>query len=80
MSNKVLVNVDFGQGINMWRPRESMLLNEKGKPINFESMIDALNFMAKKGWVFVDAYGITVGQQNVFHWIMKKEVPLSEIE
>jgi len=71
---KVTVQVDFGQGINGWKPKESVLKDNKGKPIKFESMIDALNYMSGQGWRFVDAYAITAGNQNVYHWIMSKTV------
>ena len=74
LKKKVTVQVDFGQGINGWKPKESMLKNSKGKPIKFESMIDALNYMSSQGWRFVDAYALTVGNQNVYHWIMSKAI------
>ena len=51
-----------------------MLKDNKGKPIKFESMIDALNYMSGQGWRFVDAYAITAGNQNVYHWIMSKTI------
>lgn len=56
-----------------------MLKDNQGKPIKFESMIDAMNYMSSKGWSFVDAYAITSGNKNVYHWIMKLSVPLSEV-
>ena len=74
LKKKVTVQVDFGQGINGWKPKESMLKDERGKPIKFESMIDALNYMSSQGWTFVDAYAVTAGSQNVYHWIMSKVV------
>jgi hypothetical protein len=74
LKNKVTVQIDFGQGINNWRPKQSLLTDANGKKVQFNSMIDALNFMASKGWSFVDAYAITVGNQHVYHWLMKKRV------
>jgi len=37
-------------------------------------MIDALNFMSKNEYEFVQAYALTVGNQNVYHYLMKKKV------
>ncbi len=36
-------------------------------------MIDALNFMTKDGWEFVQAYAFSVGQSgNVYHYLLKR--------
>jgi hypothetical protein len=34
-------------------------------------MIDALNFMSKNGFEFVNAYAITMGNQNVYHYLLR---------
>lgn len=72
-SNKITVDIDFGQKSSFWTDyKEKRLVDEKGKPIKFNSMIDALNFMAKLGWEFQQAYVVTANDQNVCHWLMKK--------
>jgi len=30
--------------------------------------------MGKKGWNFEQAYVVTIGNQNVYHWLMSKQV------
>ena len=40
LSTKVTVSVDFGQDGNMW---ESKLVDENGKAMTFNSMVDAMN-------------------------------------
>jgi hypothetical protein len=35
-------------------------------------MIDALNYMGKNGWEFVQAYVVTTQNQNVYRWLLKK--------
>lgn len=74
LKKKVTVQIDFGDGINQWKPRESTLLDADGKPMKFESMIDALNYMGARGWQFVDAYSAGSGGDNIYHWIMKRPV------
>lgn len=72
-TGKVVIQIDFGQE-RSWRAKDSMIMDEKtGKATKFNSMIDALNYMSERGWVFVNAYAATIGQQNVYHWLLKKE-------
>lgn len=78
-SNKITVDIDFGQKSSFWTDyKEKRLVDEKGKPIKFNSMIDALNFMAKLGWEFQQAYVVTTNDQNVCHWLMKKTLKEGE--
>ncbi len=73
LSAKVTVDIDFGQKVSFWN-RDRRYKDENGKPISFNSMVDAMNFMGSLGWEFVQAYVVTVGQQNVYHWLLKMEV------
>lgn len=74
-STKVRVKVDFGQPTSFWKsPNEQRLVSEDGKDINFNSMIDAMNYMGQFGWKFVQAYVITIGSQNVYHWLLYKDI------
>ncbi|MCM1356514.1 MAG: hypothetical protein NC212_08940 [Staphylococcus sp.] len=76
MGSKCTVQVDFGEGQGTWTGGlDNTLVDENGKAIKFKSMIDAMNFMTKFGWRFLDAYAITVAPNNhVYHWIMSKTV------
>ena len=82
-SNKVTVEIDFGQlrrifSDNRYKDPAT------GKTIVFNSMIDALNFMGKNSWEFVQAYIITEGSgnssSNVYHFLLKKRTMLLEKE
>lgn len=69
--NKVTIEIDFGDEKSYWK--DNRLKDEAtGKVKVFNSMIDALNMMGKDGWEFVQAYAITVGQQNVYHYLMRR--------
>lgn len=78
LSQKVNVQVDFGQ--NPYT--NSNLVDENGKKITFNSMIDAMNYMGNSGWEFESAYVITHGSgtsaQNVYHWLLSKYVSNDE--
>ena len=58
-------------------PIENLFLlassKSKGKKVEFNSMIDALNFMTTNGYVFEQAYTVTIGQSNVYHFLMSKK-------
>lgn len=70
LSAKCTVEIDMGQN-----PYEnSKLVDEKGKKITFNSMVDAMNYMGKLGWEFEQAYVVTVSNQNVYHWLLSKDI------
>ncbi len=71
--NKVEIEVDFGQE-KSWFGGRNPLSDSSGKVLKFNSMIDALNHMAEDDWSFVNAYAITVKEQNIYHYLMKKTV------
>ncbi len=73
-STKVTVTVDFGQ--NQWQ--NNKLVDENGKNLVFNSMVDAMNFMGKLGWEFEQAYVVTMGGQNVYHWLLSKTIEEDE--
>ena len=67
LQTKVRVAVDFGQEINYWTQyRDKFLVDENGKRIKFNSMIDALNqlvyhyLLSKKGTLSDVKNGLTV--------------------
>jgi hypothetical protein len=81
----VTIQVDFGQATSVWKKSSQQLLrDENGKAIKFNSMIDAMNYFGVQGWEFVQAYVVTEGtlggQQNVYHWLLKKELTAEELE
>jgi hypothetical protein len=72
LSNKVTIEIDFGQENKFWNAKDTQVKDENGKLVVFNSMIDALNFLSKNGYEFLDAYAITIGNQNVYHYMLKK--------
>lgn len=79
MSNKVTVEIDYGQENPLWKFTDDRIIDVKtGKPKTFNSMVDAMNFMGALGWEFVQAYVVTEGNQNVYHWLLKLRVKPDE--
>lgn len=72
-SSKVTIEIDFGQRTKLLGSyKESGIVDKDEKRVEFNSMVDALNFMTSHGYEFVQAYAFSVGNQNVYHYLLKK--------
>jgi len=72
LSTKLTIEIDFGQRTKFFSSgKETIVKDESGEKMIFNSMIDALNFMTKNGFEFVNAYAITIGNQNVYHYLLR---------
>ena len=49
------------------------IVDENGKEIPFNSMVDAGNYLSNKGWLFKQAYSSVYGGHCIIHWIFTKE-------
>lgn len=77
LSSKVRVQIDFGQKRSYWNQYKNFMVDETGKKIEFYSMVDAMNYLAKFRWKFEQAYVVTVDgtiKQNVYHWLLSKDI------
>lgn len=74
MSNRVNITINFGQENKVWNSKDDgIILDASGKKKKFNTMIDALNFMHSMGYDYVDAYAITLGNQNVYHYLLRRK-------
>jgi hypothetical protein len=71
MSSKVNIIIDYGEAQSVWK--DNRVKNEDGSVKKFNSMIDALNFLGANGWKLVNAFPISTGGQDVYHYVFKKE-------
>lgn len=79
IGDKISVQVDFGEEKNFWgNDGRDILVDENGKDIKFNSMVDAMNFMGERGWMFEDSYVVTISKQNVIHWLLSKKIKRGE--
>ena len=74
LSSKVTINIDFGQRTKLFgnNKKQFSILDVDGKKVEFNSMIDALNFMTEIGYKFEQAFTVTAGNSNVYHYLMSK--------
>ena len=75
MSNKVTVTINSGSNTSIWDDNR-IKDDATGKAKQFNSMIDAMNFMAEGDWEFVESYIVAIpNQPYYYHWLLKKEAP-----
>ncbi len=72
LSTKLNIDLDFGQYNSIWKYSDTEVKNSLGKRVDLNSMIDALNFMVKNGYEYVNSYAITVNNQNVYHYLLRR--------
>ena len=78
-SNKVTIDVDYGEERSFWK--DHRLKDEDGRLKKFNSVIDALNYLGKSGWKLVNAYPVYNGSSsNVYHYVFKKAFTKAEAE
>ena len=46
----------------------------------FNTVIDAMNYMGKAGWIFINAYPIRTGESEICHFAFKKLFVKSELQ
>ncbi|MEO6456086.1 MAG: hypothetical protein ABIN97_18540 [Ginsengibacter sp.] len=76
-SNKVTIDINYGEERSLWR--DNRLKNDEGKLKKFNSVVDALNYMGKDGWLFVNAFPGTVPNEKIYHYVFKKTFLISQI-
>lgn len=72
VGNKVTIEIDFGQENKLFVAKDTQIKDENGKLMTFNSMIDALNFMSKNGYDFETAYVVTITNQNIYYYLLKR--------
>lgn len=78
LSEKVKITVDYGQSRKgLWKCK---IKDKNGKTISFQCVIDALNFMYKNGWEYMDIKSISHEERNVYHYLLKKMKESKEVE
>ena len=67
------IEIDFGQVTKLFSSKETRVKDENGKPVKFNSMIDALNLFCKNGYKFVTAYVDSNADQPIYYYLLEKK-------
>lgn len=72
---KLKVMLDMGYNTE----NKNSLFDENNKKIKFNSMMEVLDYMSKRGWKLVNTYYLTAStKQDVVNFILKKRVSKDE--
>ncbi|HEY6975318.1 MAG TPA: hypothetical protein VH396_03450 [Chitinophagaceae bacterium] len=77
LSNKVTIDIDFGEEKSFWA--DTRLRTYDGKLKKFNTVVDALNFMGREGWVFINAYPVYNGTIEIYNFAFKKQFTRTEV-
>ncbi|MEO8821798.1 MAG: hypothetical protein ABI267_00645 [Ginsengibacter sp.] len=79
LSNKVTINIDYGEAKSIWN--DNRLREENGKLKKFNTIVDALNYLGKNGWKLLNAFPVpSVNATADYHYVFKKSFLKSETE
>lgn len=71
-TNRVSITVDFGQRTSGIGIRNQVIKNGRGEKVEFNSIIEALNFFDKLGYEFLQAYTVSSGSTDTVYYLMRK--------
>ncbi|MPR37381.1 hypothetical protein [Salmonirosea aquatica] len=79
LSPKVTIDIDFGQEDKALVTKDTEVRDENDRPVQFNSAVDALNFMSTMGYEFVQAYTLTSSSNDsivstVYYLLKKKKL------
>lgn len=77
-SNKVTIDIDLGEEKSFWA--DTRLRSYSGELKKFNTIIDALNYMGKQGWIFINAYPVRNEGSDIYHYGFKKLFTRSEVQ
>ncbi len=70
---KLVIVVDYGQKIKAFES-DTRVEGADGKPIEFNSMMDAVNRFSAWGWELQTTYALSVGNNgSVLHYVFKRK-------
>jgi hypothetical protein len=77
LSNKVTIDIDFGEEKSFWM--DTRLKTDAGKLKKFNTII-ALNYMGSEGWIFINAFPVCMGETEIYHFAFKKYFSRFEVD
>ena len=67
------ISINYGNRDSLWLdPKIYSLISSEIK--NYNSIIDALNYMGNEGWKIINSYSASDNSYIVEHYILKKEI------
>ena len=67
------ITINYGNRDNLWIDKEIYTILQKDIK-NYNSIIDALNYMGNEGWKIINSYSSSKDSYTIEHYILKKEI------
>ncbi len=67
------ITINYGNRDNLWLDKEIYTILLKDIK-NYNSIIDALNYMGNEGWRIINSYSTSKDSYTIEHYILKKEI------
>lgn len=71
-SNKLTIQLDYGQERNPMTTENTRINDTDGNPIEFNSIVDALNFLHANGYAFLNVYTTYRNERDVVYYLLRK--------
>jgi len=73
LGTKESITINYGNRDSLWNTKEiyTLISNELK---NYDSSIDALNYMGNEGWQTISSYSTSYNSYIVEHYILRKEI------
>lgn len=68
-------SVDFGEDLPA-SMTENMVKEENNKLKQFKKIVDVLNYMNSKGWIYLNTYQMKYNSGLYYHYILKRAVAI----
>lgn len=73
LNPRVLVALDYGQERTSIDNRSTRILDRSGRPMEFNTEMDVLNFMDSIGYEYLDTYVTVANNTSNTHYILKRK-------
>lgn len=77
-SNRVNIDVDFGDERKFFSDNR-LRDEETGRIKKFNTVVDALNYLGSQGWTLINAFPVTEGSSNTYHFYFRKQFNKQEV-
>ena len=79
LSYDIEVDMDYGQALGAWGSTDRRLFKEDGKSLKFNSVMDAVNFLAGLGWELEQSSQLLTpingsSENPSYRWVMSKMI------
>jgi hypothetical protein len=72
LNGRYVVSIDYGQQRKL--VSRNIFRDATGQAVEFNSVIDALNWLNEQGWEFVNAYVLVEDNESVSYYIMRRRL------